>query len=85
MIKAKVSLTLENEHGEVTENVYECEGENIEEVETKLVTQVFIDSGAKVVDKIYEMALPAPKPKRTRSTKKKPAQKQLPAKVDDKK
>jgi hypothetical protein len=40
MIKARVSLTLENEHGEVTENVYECEGKNIEEVETKLVTQI---------------------------------------------
>jgi hypothetical protein len=79
MIKAKLTLTLENEHGSVDQEVYTCEGKSVEEVEKNLVTQIFVDSGAKVVDKIYEIPLPAPKPKRTRAKKKAPEEKQLPA------
>lgn len=78
MIKAKITLTLENEHGSVDQEVYACEGKDLEDVEKKLVTQVFVDSGAKVVDTIYEMALP--EKKATRATRKKTGDtKQLPA------
>jgi hypothetical protein len=78
VIKAKITLTLENENGSVSQDVYTCEGKDLENVEKKLVTQIFVDSGAKVVDTIYEMPLPEKK-KTTRAKKKAGEEKQLPA------
>lgn len=81
MLKATITLTLSNEHGEVKQDVYECEGATVEEMEKRLVTQVFVDGAGKLVDSIYEMTIPAPKPKKTRA-KKKPAAKQQLTKLD---